>query len=235
MDIDKHVLAALREKADKNHLLRWMSRPSLIMVGGSRAYGTASEDSDWDTLCVAIPPLDDVFMNDVILGFDNIPKPSDAYHVSPLVEEPEIDTTIFSVVKWAKLLSGGSPNVWEPIMVDPLWSNCELDDIVALARSSPPLKLAHAFRSSGYAMKDKVPHHSYRCMLYAQRIATTGTFDLSLPPQYVEWKEMHRAGVFDHHDVLEQMNQDTKEMIDNSKTPMEMPSLRNLLMGVLRG
>lgn len=72
----------------------------LLTVGGSHAYGTNNESSDWDARGIALNARED------ILGFYSEPK-------FEQVVDVDTDTTIYSLNKMVRLLCDNNPNTIE--------------------------------------------------------------------------------------------------------------------------
>ena len=75
----------------------WNARCILKVVAGSRAYGTNTEDSDYDYRGICIQP------KKYLLGLDKFEQ-----H-----EEKEPDTVIYSLEKFVRLALQNNPNILE--------------------------------------------------------------------------------------------------------------------------
>lgn len=81
----------------------WETNLILKVLTGSRAYGTATEDSDIDTRGICIPP------SNVLLGLDSFEQ----------YEHPETDEIIYSLDKFVRLALQNNPNIMEILYSSP--------------------------------------------------------------------------------------------------------------------
>lgn len=131
---------------------------SYLTIMGSRAYGTNTEDSDYDFYGFIIPQIDIIFPNlsGYIPGFGRTYTPFEQYQAQH-VEHPiyrEIDLTIYNIVKYFQLVMLGNPN-----MVDSLFTpdDCLIhcDEVAELIRNNRNLflseKMFHTFKGMAFS------------------------------------------------------------------------------------
>ena len=103
----------------------WMAQnTSYLCTMGSIAYGVAEDTSDFDVYGFCIPPKSDIFpYQEKIYGFDSVSvfEQFQQHHVFDQNElggkGREYDFTIFSIVKYFKLLVEGNPNIIDSLFV----------------------------------------------------------------------------------------------------------------------
>lgn len=100
---------------------------SYLTMMGSRAYGTETEDSDYDFYGFIVPPANILFphLDGYLQGFGTTYTPFEQYQAQH-VNHPtygEIDLTIYNIVKYFHLVMSGNPTV-----VDSLFT--QEDDVV---------------------------------------------------------------------------------------------------------
>ena len=92
---------------------QWLD-PIYLVRGGSYSYDCATQDSDQDLYGICIPPLDVMmpYPIDYLPGFDQKPVEFNDYRVSHMnIGDIEYDVTIYSIVRFMKLVSDGNPNL----------------------------------------------------------------------------------------------------------------------------
>lgn len=95
----------------------------LLVVGGSRAYGTARPDSDVDIKGVCIPPAR--YFHGCLHRFEQADKPEHAQSFTDLltpmeqdiVKATKVEGTVFSLTKFMALATEGNPNLWDVLWV----------------------------------------------------------------------------------------------------------------------
>lgn len=102
------------------------------VIMGSMAYGVSSDSSDMDIYGFAIPPKDDVFphLRGEIPGFDECVPQFQQFQEHHIWDETalagkgrEYDLTIYSIVKYFRLLTDNNPNIIDSLFVP---RNCVL-------------------------------------------------------------------------------------------------------------
>jgi predicted nucleotidyltransferase len=89
---------------------------------GSHAYGSDTEESDFDIYGFCIPPKNIVFphLAGEILGFDEQGKRFEQFTTSHIIDpnnKQEYDITIYGIVKYFKLVMGNNPNMLDSLFV----------------------------------------------------------------------------------------------------------------------
>jgi len=116
----------------KNHKLL-INPPHFLDTGvqyevimGSIAYGVSDDDSDMDIYGFAIPPRDMVFphLSGYIHGFDEELKPFTQFQQHKILDKSanagkgrEYDLTIYSIIKYFRLLTDCNPNIIDTLFV----------------------------------------------------------------------------------------------------------------------
>ena len=100
----------------------WLQKLDYLTVMGSRAYGTETENSDWDFYGYVIPPINVVFphTSGEILGFGRNIQRFEQFQIQHF-QHPNfgaIDLTIYNIVKYFQLLMEGNPNIVDSIFTD---------------------------------------------------------------------------------------------------------------------
>jgi predicted nucleotidyltransferase len=94
---------------------------SYLTVMGSRAYGTATDDSDWDYYGFCVPPVKEVFphVEGIIPGFGNQVQRFEQFQAQHWLTSDgrESDIQIYNIVKYFQLCMNGNPN-----MIDSLFT-----------------------------------------------------------------------------------------------------------------
>ena len=102
------------------------------VIMGSMAYGVSNDSSDMDVYGFAIPPKDYVFpqLRGEIPGFDNFSLKFEQYQQHHIFDQDalggkgrEYDFTIYSIVKYFRLLADNNPNIIDSLFVP---DNCVL-------------------------------------------------------------------------------------------------------------
>ncbi|MCG8313693.1 MAG: nucleotidyltransferase domain-containing protein [Pseudomonadales bacterium] len=102
------------------------------VIMGSMAYGVSSDSSDMDVYGFAIPAKDDVFphLRGEIPGFDECQPQFQQYQIHHVWDQQalagkgrEYDLTIYSIVKYFRLLTENNPNIIDSLFVP---ANCIL-------------------------------------------------------------------------------------------------------------
>lgn len=102
------------------------------VIMGSMAYGVSSDTSDMDIYGFAIPPKDDVFphLRGEIPGFDECELKFRQFQMHHIWDQSalngkgrEYDLTIYSIVKYFRLLTDNNPNIIDSLFVP---RNCVL-------------------------------------------------------------------------------------------------------------
>ena len=189
---------------------KWMNKtdPSYVTAMGSRAYGTATEDSDWDFYGFIVPPEEVTFpfLRGDIPEF-GIQKKNfqqlQGQHV-PSETFGEVDIFIYSLPRYFHLLMQGNPN-----MIDSIYTPSNVvmysDRVGEMVRKNRYLflsqKMWHTFKGMAYShlnritsrtregkRKDYVEKYRYDCkdashvirvMLEIEDFLFTGEADLT--------------------------------------------------------
>ena len=83
----------------------WTSNILMRVIGGSRAYGTHNETSDWDFRGVALPSVN------FLIGF----PPGEDSSFTKEVKNKFEDTVIHALSKYCRLALNGNPNILETL------------------------------------------------------------------------------------------------------------------------
>jgi len=90
-----------------------------LTLAGSRAYGFASPDSDWDYRGVAIPPLDTYIGIKDRFEQSTDQKTRHLWKNYPGVVEPEADMQVYELTKFVRLATQCNPSIIEILFTDP--------------------------------------------------------------------------------------------------------------------
>ncbi|WP_219988771.1 nucleotidyltransferase domain-containing protein [Leucothrix pacifica] len=138
------------------------------VIMGSMAYGVSNDSSDMDVYGFAIPPKDYVFpqLRGEIPGFDSFSLKFEQYQQHHIVDPDalggkgrEYDFTIYSIVKYFRLLADNNPNIIDSLFVP---DNCVLhsSDIGDMVRDNRRLFLHKGcwakFKGYAYGQMHKI-------------------------------------------------------------------------------
>ena len=186
---------------------KWLTSADYLTVMGSRAYGTETENSDWDFYGFVIPPIDILFPHTKgeIPGFGRNIQRFEQFEMqhTPHSEYGQFDITVYNIVKYFQLLMEGNPNLIDSIFTD---DDCVLEKsfIGKKVKSNRHLFLSqkcyHTFKgmmwshlsrlksghvkegrkedSKKYGWDVKDGYHSVRMIFQLEQILFTGDVDL---------------------------------------------------------
>lgn len=158
------LLDKLKEKKLINPPDWLISNTHYLTLMGSNVYGCNSGNSDWDIYGFCIPKKSVVFphIDGYIEGFStNIPRFEEfqQHHIFDEKAEREYDITVFSIVKYFRLLMDNNPNI-----IDSLFVRSEdilhITHIGTMIRDSRQLFLHkgcfHRFKGYAFSMFKKI-------------------------------------------------------------------------------
>lgn len=100
---------------------KWMDSYSYLTVMGSRAYGSATEDSDYDFYGFVVPPQEVVFPYLVgdIPGFGKQKNVFNQLQIQGAESETygDVDITIYNIVRYFHLVMQNNPNMIDSLFV----------------------------------------------------------------------------------------------------------------------
>lgn len=239
------------------------------VVMGSIAYGVARDDSDMDIYGFAIPPRDQIFphLQGHIHGFDAEPKPFTQFQQHHIWDASalggkgrEYDMTIYSIVKYFRLLADCNPNIIDTLFV-PRHCVVYSTALGELVREKRHIFLHKGcwptFKGYAYAqmhkMRSKVPegnrikliekfgfdvkfaYHTVRLLNEVQQIMAEGTLELA---KNAEQLKAIRRGEWSQQQVEEYFFEKEK-LLENlyleSKLPLEAnhSAIKALLLNCL--
>jgi predicted nucleotidyltransferase len=184
---------------------KWFTGANYMTVMGSRAYGTNTENSDWDFYGFVVPPIEIVFphLKSSIDGFGRQKQRFEQIqhqHI-PTEQFGEVDITIYNIVKYFQLLMECNPNIIDSIFTS---DRCLIssDEVSLLVRKNRKLFLSqkcfHTFKgmmfshlsriksghikegrkNNGFGWDVKDGYHSLRMALQLKDICFIGDLDL---------------------------------------------------------
>ena len=122
-----HILKELEEKKLVSPPSWVTSNTMYLCTMGSIAYGVAQDSSDYDVYGWFIGPKEEIFphLAGYVYGFDEEPKITDYWQQHHVFDQSalagngrEYDFSLFSIVKYFKLLSDGNPNILDSLFVN---------------------------------------------------------------------------------------------------------------------
>lgn len=226
----------LLHKLEKQKLITppdWLcDNTQFLCIVGSIAYGAAdtTNNSDMDLFGYAIPPKEDIFphLKGLLHGFDDI-KPFQQFqqhHILDKSKEKEYDLSIFSIIKFFKLLTESNPSCIDMLFV-PQECILHITSIGQMIRENRKLFLSKEcyskYKNYGYSMLHKIESkspkedskrfalrekfgfdikygmHVVRLLEYAEQILATGDLDLR---KNAEQLKSIRRGEMSHAEII---------------------------------
>lgn len=157
----------LKKLIDKKliHPPKWLaSNTQYMTIMGSNAYGTATEDSDFDIYGFSIPKRVDIFphLKGEILGFGEQTQRFNVWqehHVCDKEEKKEYDFAIYSIISYFNLLMQNNPNIIDGIFT-PINCVIHCTAIGQMVRDNRKMFLHkgcwHKFRGYSYSQLSKM-------------------------------------------------------------------------------
>ncbi len=142
---------------------KWLNDSNYITVMGSRAYGNATEDSDWDFYGFCTPPSELLFphLSGDIPDFGNQKKRFNQLQLQhiPSKKYGDTDLTIYNIVRYFHLVMGGNPNMLDSLFV-PEESILHIDYVGEIVRENRYMflsqKIYHTFRGMAYSHMKRI-------------------------------------------------------------------------------
>lgn len=181
---------------------------SYVTLMGSRAYGTATEYSDYDFYGFCVPPLNVIFpyLDGEILDFGDQKQRFNQLQLQNHSSDRlgDVDVTVYNIVRYFQLVMGANPNMVDSLFV-PDESIVFMDDIGKLVRDNRHLFLSdriyHSYRGMAhhhmnrlkgssrqgkrkdlvdtYGYDTKDAYHTIRCLLEARDFLFEGDCDIA--------------------------------------------------------
>ena len=123
----------LIKKAEKKHKVKIL----WAIESGSRAWGFASKDSDYDIRCTHIIPTTKLF---------HLKKPKEVIEHSMKIDGVEIDLVSFEIEKTINLILNNNSNVLEQITGENLNQTIEHKELVKLAKNAISKKVYNPYK-----------------------------------------------------------------------------------------
>lgn len=133
-----------------------------LVYMGSRAYGYATPESDYDVYGVCIPPKDDVFphLRGEIVGFGRQQKRFEQWQEThKIIDDKEYDFSIVNIVKFFQLAMEASPNILDSLFV-PTHSISHITSVGQRIRDNRSVflskKVFHTMRGYAFSQISKI-------------------------------------------------------------------------------
>jgi predicted nucleotidyltransferase len=194
----------------------WIEYQAVI---GSRAYGLAHENSDWDLRGWYLPPIDET------LGLKEAPEQ---------VSVPGEDTVYYEIKKLIRLALQGNPNILEILWSPQVRRSTVLSDWLLSRRGdflSQRLRNTHL----GYAMEqfhkmERAPEAPWKHAMHLLRVLLAGisAFETGeilveiTDPEWLETLKRVRAGQVSRAD-FDTLHQDLRARFDRAVALQELP------------
>ena len=142
---------------------KWMEGYSYLTVMGSRAYGSAIEDSDYDFYGFVVPPVEIVFpyLSGDIAGFGNQKQAFNQLQIQGTESKTygDVDISIYNIVRYFHLVMGNNPNMLDSLFV-PSEAIVYADEVGKFVRywrhSFLSQKLYHTFRGMAWSHMKRI-------------------------------------------------------------------------------
>lgn len=158
--MDKNtILKKIRSRVTKGQ--EWLvDNIQYLTLMGSHAYGTHHENSDWDVYGFTMPPIEYLFPDNIIFGYDNLPK-FDQFQgqFKEGAKKEHLDFQIYNITKYFRLVEDNNPNMIDSLFTKP---NCVLieTEIGRMVRENRKLFLHkgswHRFKGYAYSQLRKI-------------------------------------------------------------------------------
>lgn len=141
----------------------WLTDASYVTVMGSHAYGSATEDSDYDFYGFCVPPIEVVFPH--LLGyiplFGKQQKNFNQLMLQGVSSEEygDVDITIYNIVRYFHLVMENNPNMLDSLFVP---EHCVVlsDNVGKMVRDNKRLflseKLFHRFKGMAFSHMKRI-------------------------------------------------------------------------------
>lgn len=217
----------------------------LLSYGGSRAYDTNNENSDYDYMgfCTMPEPYFKPEKYGYIYGFDELPKFEQLIRTGIPTGDTVSDVTIYGLPYFFKLLSGGNPNVIECLFSEDnkliyinkigqkvrenrnlFLANNLINNSLAFATSqlkrinrTPIGKRLELVEDFGYDVKSMA--HAMRVLQNCWQVLTTGSMKLNYDANLI--KDI-RSGKYEYN-VMKKATEDFILVIEKIKKTSNLP------------